>query len=158
MAIWPYGQMALSLYRYNSSNIWVFFGNRHKNDAIWWRNLVDLTFLWGMRAKMVRWYIFLCIFRNFLCKRKQLWPLHKNALKLLNLFLLNNSLYGQNIAILTYDKVQDQAVCLLKATQKYDILVNELRILCNLEKCCYQNNFMKSCICIMAIFPTTVWP
>ena len=102
---------------------------------------------------MVRWYIFLCIFRNFLCKRKQLWPLHKNALKLLNLFLLNNSLYGQNIAILTYDKVQDQAVCLLKATQKSDILVKELRILSNLEKCCCQNKFDENLHLYYSHFP-----
>jgi hypothetical protein len=36
---------------------------------------------------MVRWHIFLCIFRKVLCIRKKRWPLHKNTLKLMKFFL-----------------------------------------------------------------------
>jgi hypothetical protein len=57
------------------------FGISDTNAAIWQRNEGDSTFLLEIRAEMVRWHIFLCIFRKFLCKYKNAWPPSKNAQK-----------------------------------------------------------------------------
>ena len=44
-----------------------------------------MTILPQMKAKMVRWHIFLCIFKKFLCKCKKWWPHFKNGWNLLKL-------------------------------------------------------------------------
>ena len=59
MAIWPYDHMA-----WNVANMGIS-RNSYKNAAIWWRNQVDSTFWQEMRANLVRWRIFLCIFSDF---------------------------------------------------------------------------------------------
>ena len=65
MAIWPFfDDMAILSYRQKWSygiNMGIV-GNSYKNAATWSRNRVDSTFLQEMRAIMVRWQIFLCIF------------------------------------------------------------------------------------------------
>ena len=48
-----------------------------------------------MRAKIVWCHIFLCIFRKFLCKNKNAWPLWNNVLKILKFFLVASELYVQ---------------------------------------------------------------
>ena len=59
LSVWPYYHMASKV-----ANM-VISENSYKNAAIWWRNRVDSTVLHEMRANMVRWQIFLCIFSDF---------------------------------------------------------------------------------------------
>ena len=42
------------------------------NAAIWSKNEIDRTFMWGMRANTIRLLIFLCILKIFLCKKNGL--------------------------------------------------------------------------------------
>jgi hypothetical protein len=48
-----------------------------------------------MRAKMISWHIFLCIFRKFLCKYKNAWPPKENTQKNPEIFVVAPEAYVQ---------------------------------------------------------------
>ena len=71
MVKWPYGHFLTKWPFAHIVKTWSYginmgiSGNSYKNAAFWWRNWVDSTFLQEMKAIIVRWQIFLCIFLEF---------------------------------------------------------------------------------------------